>query len=66
MLTQLGKLKPPSVSQVAVPPPEYPTAHVTVRVSPVTPVMLPVAEKSELATSVAVHAFAEQEVPLPL
>jgi hypothetical protein len=45
---------------VIVPPPTYPTSHVTICVWVVVPVMLPVSLLSEFFTSVAPHAAAVQ------
>jgi hypothetical protein len=43
-------VKSPSVPHVHVPPPLYPGLQATLGMSPVTPVMIPVVELSELAT----------------
>ena len=56
----VSALKVPDVLHVAVPPPEYPALHITVRVWPVVPLMLPAAALLELATSVGVQVFAVQ------
>jgi hypothetical protein len=56
-------VKEPSVPQVESPPPEKPALHITVIISPVTPVMDPMSDLSEVATSVAEHSFGVQAVP---
>ena len=60
-------LRPPNVPSdwqvaVRVAPLEYPALHVTVTVPSVVPEMLLAVAKSELASSVAVHASAVQAV----
>jgi hypothetical protein len=56
----VGVLKLPSAPHVAMPPPEYPLLQITITISPVMPVMLPIADLCELATSVALHGLAIQ------
>ena len=54
--TQVNVLKLPLVPHVAIPPPEYPTSHVTVTVCPVVPFILLAAALLELVTCVEVQA----------
>ena len=57
---QLTLLNAPLTAHVAVPLPLYPASQATATVSPVTPVMLPATDLSELATSVALQLLAVQ------
>ena len=52
----------PEGSQVATPPPLYPSLQRTATFWPVVPTMDPAAEKPELATCVAVQGFAMQVI----
>lgn len=55
---QVRAVKVPAGWQVTSPLPEYPSLQTTACTAPVTPVISPVASRSEFATSVSVQATA--------